>query len=633
MSGTRERAAGDRSNSRRVDLEKSHETLQRIERLRWLNSQREWVNDDLYRLMYKEDLYIIAYERIKSKPGNMTPGTDGETLDGWSLEAIQAIIHEMRNEQFQFKPVRTVYISKPNGKMRKLGIPSTRDKVVQEVIRMILEAIYDSPYGPYFRETSHGFRPRRSCHTALREIRVKWAAANWFVEGDIRACFDEIDHSTLVSLLRRKIKDERFLNLIWKLLRAGYLDLSGERKDSLAGTPQGGLVSPILANIYLHELDEKVEELRKRLEKGKRKRTNSHYRKLLERKQYLAERGQANTREFRDLIKQIRATPAVDVDDPGFIRVKYVRYCDDWIIGVSGPHALAEQVKEEIKTFLVEKLHLTLSEDKTHITSGRKGQAQFLGTRITIGRGGQQRVIKTTSRLGKTYKRRSTGWETVMIAPIDNLIQRLHRQGFCTATGEPTTKLSWVNLDPEQVIGLYSSINRGIQNYYRFADNFHLLNRIQYILKFSLAKTFAAKYKVSVRRVFTRFGKDIMTTVKAQDGKGDRFVSLHLNSDWETKRTAFTTDDRMVDLVQTTGRMRARSKLGKPCCICGSLEQVEMHHVRHIRKAGDKKPTGIRAIMQALNRKQIPACKICHLKIHRGEYDGIRLADLVYEPR
>ncbi|WP_236031834.1 reverse transcriptase/maturase family protein [Ktedonospora formicarum] len=226
-------------------MEKSQKTLHRLERLRHLNTDRNWVNDDLYRLLYKEDLYIVAYERIKSAPGNMTPGSDGKTIDGISMNMIQQIIEEMRTEQFQFKPVRTVYIPKSNGKMRKLGIPSTRDKIVQEVIRTILECLYDSPHGPYFHETSHGFRPGRSCHTALREIRGKWPALNWFLEGDIQACFDAIDHEVLVSLLRKKIQDERFLNLIWKLLRAGYLDLQEARHDSLAGTPQGGLATPL----------------------------------------------------------------------------------------------------------------------------------------------------------------------------------------------------------------------------------------------------------------------------------------------------------------------------------------------------------------------------------------------------
>jgi retron-type reverse transcriptase len=163
----------------------------------------------------------------------MTPGSDGKTIDGMSLKEIQTIIQEMQTEQFQFKAVRTVYIPKANGKMRKLGIPSTRDKIVQEVIRIILECIYDSPDGPYFHEASHGFRPDRSCHTALREIRGKWPALNWFLEGDIQACFDAIDHGVLVSLLHQKIRDERFLNLIWKLLRAGYLDAAQKRDTTV----------------------------------------------------------------------------------------------------------------------------------------------------------------------------------------------------------------------------------------------------------------------------------------------------------------------------------------------------------------------------------------------------------------
>lgn len=141
-------------------------------------------------------------------------------------------------------------LRRPYGKLRKLGIPATRDKVVQEVIHMILEAIYDSPYGAFFRPTSHGFRPHRSCHTALKEIRGKWLATNWLIEGDVQACFDDIDFQTLIRILRKKIADERFINLIWKLLKAGYMDIRGARKESLAGTPQGGIASPILANVY-----------------------------------------------------------------------------------------------------------------------------------------------------------------------------------------------------------------------------------------------------------------------------------------------------------------------------------------------------------------------------------------------
>src|SRR6266567_4940619 len=234
----------------------SQKTLDRLEILRKLNSNKEWINHELYRLLYREDLYVVAYERIKSKPGNMTPGTDGETLDGFS-----------------------------------------KDKVVQEAMRMILEAIYDSPQGAYFSDASHGFRPNRSCHTALREFRGKWVAVNWIVEGDIRACFDELDHHILVTTLKKKIQDERFLNLVWKLLNAGYMDLHGEKRDSLIGSPQGGILSPILANVYLHELDEFVQELRIKREKGERKNRNPSYQKLSQEKAKLVAQGKTKTRE------------------------------------------------------------------------------------------------------------------------------------------------------------------------------------------------------------------------------------------------------------------------------------------------------------------------------------------------
>src|SRR5439155_1399684 len=310
-----------------------------------------------------------------------------------------------------------------------------------EVIRLILEGIYDSPHGPYFHETSHGFRPDRSCHTALREIRGKWPALNWVLEGDIQACFDAIDHSVLVSLLRKKIRDERF---------------------------------------------------------------------------------------------------------PNFIRIKYLRYADDWLIGICGPRTLAEQIKEELKLFLGQDLKLTLSEEKTQITHAREEQAHFLGTRLAIGREGVQRVVTTNNGSKRPIRRRSTGSEIVMTAPKSDLIKKLHVKGFCTPEGQPTTKLGWIHLDADQIVVLYSGINRGIQNYYRFADNFGHLAHIQYILKSSLAKTLAAKYKRSVNQIFRRFGKVPTLIVKAKGGRRDRQIAFYSNSDWKKQRNGFQVGQTIV---------------------------------------------------------------------------------------
>lgn len=534
--------------------------LDRLETLRKLNNRKEWVNQNLYRLMYKRGLYILAYERIKSKPGNMTPGTDGETLDGTSLELINEIIEEMRTEKFQFQPVKTTYIPKANGKLRKLGIPSVRDKLVQEVMQMILEAIYDSPHGAFFKEQSHGFRPGRSCHSALKNIQRNWSATNWLIEGDIEACFDDIDHEILVDLIKRKIKDERFINLVIKLLNAGYLDLNGERKDSLVGTPQGGIISPILANIYLHELDVYVEELRVELEKGEQKARNPEYRAMATRRAKLAREGKTKTAEFRELGKRMRAIPSVDVDDPNFIRVRYVRYADDWMIGLCGSRQLAEEIKERVKTFLKEKLDLTLSEEKTKITNTRTEEAAFLGTLIRVGRTAEtQKQTASSNGSGRMFKRRSTGWKVIMKAPMDRLIKKLEERGFCTISGEPMAKGGWQHLDIDQIIELYASTNRGIQNYYRFVDNWRDISRIQYILEYSLAKTLGSKLKISVAKVFDRFGDNI--SVKVKSAKGERTVNFYKNMDWKIDRTAFT-DSPQIDLVRTAIRMRTRSKLG-----------------------------------------------------------------------
>jgi group II intron reverse transcriptase/maturase len=611
---------------------------ERLEYLRQANSNRQWKNDDLYRLLYRVDLYILAYERIKSKPGNMTPGTDGETLDGFSIQTILTIIEEMRTEHFRFKPVRTTFIPKANGKMRKLGIPCVIDKVVQEAMRLILEAIYDSPYGPYFRGTSHGCRPNHSCHTALREFREQWSAVNWLIEGDIHACFDELNHLVLVTTLRKKIHDERFLNLIWKLLNAGYMDLHGREKESLIGSPQGGILSPILANAYLHGLDEFVEGLQAKLEKGKRKQRNPAYQRLSHQKSRMVKRGETKTKEFQRISQLMRTMPTLQLDDPGFIRIKYLRYADDWIVGIWGNRALAEQIKQEIKTFLHDQLRLTLSEEKTHITHARTEEALFLGTRLKVGTGAEAKLTLQTNRWGKKFKRRSTGWETVMKAPLPKLLKRLSDRGFCTTEGKPIAKSGWAFLDTEQIILLYSSVNRGIQNYYRFVDNWSHLQRIQYILHFSLAMTLGRKFNISTPKVFKRFGKRLTYVIKDKGGQEKKTVSFSLNHDWAKNRDAFQSSRHPgIDLIRSEMHMRSRSSIAKPCCICGDTmdkAQIEMHHVRHLRKLSDKRQaTGFNRVLRMLNRKQIPVCKACHDSIHRGKHDSLKLSDMAYLPR
>jgi len=603
-------------------------TIERLETIRQLNAESGWINQKLYKLMTQQDLYVVAYQRIKSNPGNMTPGTDDETLDGFSLDEITKIIREMQTEQYQCKPVRRTYIPKANGKLRKLGIPCTRDKVVQEVVRMILEAVYDSPKGSYFKDTSHGFRRERSCHTALRDVQRQWTGVTWIIEGDVKNCFDDVDHEILVNILREKISDERFINLIKKILSAGYLDLDEIRKDSLAGTPQGGIVSPILSNIYLHKLDEFVEQKREELERGKHRKHNLEYKRIQDRKLYMAKAGKTKSQEFKELDKRQKQLPSMDVRDPDFVRIKYVRYADDWMIGVIGPHELAEQLKQEVKDFLSSKLKLTLSEEKTIITNAHSQEAKFLGYKVKVGRTLKEQKQKMARNRWRAVKKRTTGNEVILRVPMNELLKRLQAKGFCDANGKPKHRAPWTLLDDDQIVLLYSSINRGLQEFYRPADDFHRLIRVQYILRSSLAKTLAAKHQCSTSRIVC--GRDIKVRVKRGDKV--REIVFWQSKDWTTQRSAFS-QSKKVDLVRMNIRMRTRSKLGWPCCICGDDDHVQMHHVRHIRKMGEKQARGFTRVLVALNRKQIPVCERCHRLIHAGEYDGLSIRDLSYDPR
>jgi len=584
----------------------------RIESLRRKNVDGGWTNHDLYRLLYKEELYIAAYEKIKSKPGNMTAGTDKETLDGFSLNLINHIIAQMKDESFQFKPSRRVYIDKANGKKRPLGIPSPRDKIVQEVIKMILESIYDSPYKAYFLDSSHGFRPGRGTHTALEHIRTNWTGTKWIIEGDIESYFDSIEQHILINLLRKKINDERFINLLWKAMRAGYMEFHPRTsfKESLIGTPQGSIISPILANIYLHELDMKLLEIMERENSGYKRRVNQEYSQLQGKIQNAKKSG--NKEEVKGLIKLRGKTPCADPYDPNFVRIKYVRYADDWIVGVTGPESLAVSIKEEIKLFLKQKLKLTLSKTKTKITHANTDEALFLGVLVST-----RKPSVVRNKGGKHSKRRFSTGRTRLRVPTAAIVKSLAARNFCNHIGEPKANPAWLNYADENLIKLYSSMNRGLLNYYRFANNFASLSRIQYILQHSLAYTLARKHKCRMWKIFKKYGSNIKKVL--HNGKA---IEFHFCQDWKIQPMAFNTRKDSPAQITDIGKTISRSKICTSCAICGSKQTVEMHHVKYIRKTGQQ-PTGFTKIMRHLNRKQIPVCVKCHQMIHNGDFDDL----------
>jgi group II intron reverse transcriptase/maturase len=332
--------------------------------------------EDVYRQLYNPDMYLEAYDKIRRNDGAMTKGTTQETVDGMSLEKINRIIDDVRHERYRWTPVRRVYIPKSNGKKRPLGIPSWSDKLLQEVMRAILDAYYE----PQFNPCSHGFRPKRGCHTALREIQ-KWGVTTWFIEGDIKGCFDNIDHAILLSILREKIHDNRFIRLIENLLKAGYLEEWRYHK-TLSGTPQGGIISPLLSNIFLDRMDKYVEAvLLPHYNKGERRKRSKEY--AVTQMRMLTRKKKGRVEEYKELRKQLQSMPSYDMTDPDFRRLRYVRYPDDFLLGFIGPKEEAQKIKEQLRGYLAEILKLELSEEKTLLTHVRTERARFLGYEIT----------------------------------------------------------------------------------------------------------------------------------------------------------------------------------------------------------------------------------------------------------
>lgn len=515
---------------------------------RVLNSLNEHSKDSsykferLYRILFNEELFYVAYQKIASNGGSTTKGSDGRSIDEMSLARIETLIASLKDESYQPHPSRRVHIPKKNGKTRPLGIPAFEDKLVQEVVRMILEAIYEG----HFETTSHGFRPKRSCHTALLHIQKTFSGAKWFIEGDIKGFFDNIDHDVLVGILRERISDDRFIRLIRKFLKAGYVE-DWTFHNTYSGMPQGGIVSPILANIYLDKLDKYVKEYIRHFDMGTKRRPGkesndlANERKRTVRKLKKVKDGTEKAALVARLkaIEQERAAfPSGDEMDGSYRRLKYIRYADDFILGVIGSKEDALRIKEDIKSFLSESLALELSEEKTLITHTGKS-AKFLGYEITVTRNNHQRR-DVQGRLRRTYGKRVR--LNVSMATLRDKLLEYGAMEIKLRNGKeiwkPKCRSGLIFNDDLEILDRYNRETVGFCNYYLIANNCVVLHNFRYIMEYSMYKTFAGKYRSTVRKINKKYRLNKLFTVKYEQ-KGVIKSRTFYKTSFKRRTTAF----------------------------------------------------------------------------------------------
>lgn len=595
---------------------------------RVLNSLNEHSKDSsykferLYRILFNEELFYAAYQKIASNGGSTTKGSDGRSIDEMSLARIETLIASLKDESYQPHPSRRVHIPKKNGKTRPLGIPAFEDKLVQEVVRMILEAIYEG----HFETTSHGFRPKRSCHTALLHIQKTFSGAKWFIEGDIKGFFDNIDHDVLVGILRERISDDRFIRLIRKFLKAGYVE-DWTFHNTYSGMPQGGIVSPILANIYLDKLDKYVKEYIRHFDMGTKRRPGkesndlANERKRTVRKLKKIKDGTEKAALVARLkaIEQERAAfPSEDEMDGSYRRLKYIRYADDFILGVIGSKEDALRIKEDIKSFLSESLALELSEEKTLITHTGKS-AKFLGYEITVTRNNHQRR-DVQGRLRRTYGKRVR--LNVSMATLRDKLLEYGAMEIKLRNGKeiwkPKCRSGLIFNDDLEILDRYNRETVGFCNYYLIANNCVVLHNFRYIMEYSMYKTFAGKYRSTVRKINKKYRLNKLFTVKYEQ-KGVIKSRTFYKTSFKRRTTAFNGSCdiepySIADVSRTnlTDRLKAEK-----CELCGATGKLIMHHVRNLKDLKGKESW--KRLMSARKRKTIALCPSCHRLRHLGK--------------
>lgn len=580
-------------------------------------ANKEEVFTKLYRYLLRPDIYFVAYKNLYANNGAATKGVNEDTADGFSEAKIDSIIKALADETYQPMPVRRTYIQKKNNrkKLRPLGIPTFTDKLVQEVLRMILEAVYE----PIFLDVSHGFRPKRSCHTALKQLRREFNGTRWFVEGDIKGCFDNINHAVLVGLLSNKIKDARITKLIYKFLKAGYLE-NWQYHKTYSGTPQGGIISPLLANIYLHELDKFVMKLKSEFDTPGVGQITPEYRELHNEIKRLSHRLTKVTGEEREMVltkykskrQKLMTIPCTAQTDK---KLKYVRYADDFLIAVKGNREDCQWIKSKLAEFIGDTLKMELSEDKTLITHSSKC-ARFLGYDVRVRRSGK---IKRGGP-GHVKMRTLNGGVELLVPLNDKIRQFVFTKGVAIQKEDgsmfPVHRKYLIGLTDLEIVSVYNAELRGICNYYGMASNFCKLHYFAYLMEYSCLKTLASKHKTSLSKIIDKFNDGTGkwgVPYETKLGNKRRYFANYADCKGNGSATDYISNAAVVyGYAVNTLENRLKAKV---CELCGTTESdhYEVHHINKLKNLKGKERWEIAMI--AKHRKTLVVCRDCHRSI------------------
>lgn len=580
-------------------------------------ANKEEVFTKLYRYLLRPDIYFVAYKNLYANNGAATKGVNEDTADGFSEAKIDSIIKALADETYQPMPVRRTYIQKKNNrkKLRPLGIPTFTDKLVQEVLRMILEAVYE----PIFLDVSHGFRPKRSCHTALKQLRREFNGTRWFVEGDIKGCFDNINHAVLVGLLSNKIKDARITKLIYKFLKAGYLE-NWQYHKTYSGTPQGGIISPLLANIYLHELDKFVMKLKSEFDTPGVGQITPEYRELHNEIKRLSHRLTKVTGEEREMVlaeykskrQKLMTIPCTAQNDK---KLKYVRYADDFLIAVKGNREDCQWIKSKLAEFIGDTLKMELSEDKTLITHSSKC-ARFLGYDVRVRRSGK---IKRGGP-GHVKMRTLNGGVELLVPLNDKIRQFVFTKGVAIQKEDgsmfPVHRKYLIGLTDLEIVSVYNAELRGICNYYGMASNFCKLHYFAYLMEYSCLKTLASKHKTSLSKIIDKFNDGTGkwgVPYETKLGIKRRYFANYADCKGKGSATDYISNAAIVyGYAVNTLENRLKAKV---CELCGTTESdhYEVHHINKLKNLKGKERWEIAMI--AKHRKTLVVCRDCHRSI------------------